>query len=117
MKREMMTGEWCKVCMHQETCRLREEFKEFQRKIFEKAYRIENEKPCYTNFMARGFCLQFERVEEPKSIIKELEEINETIAEQKQITERGGMAIVKALQYIVKRLEETNSIEQEGEVK
>ena len=48
-----------------------------------------------------------------KSLIRELEEIKKTIAEQKQITEQGGMVIVKTLQYIVKRLEEINGITQE----
>lgn len=43
-----------------------------------------------------------------KSLIRELEEIKKTIAEQKQITEQGGVIIVKAIQHIVERIEEVN---------
>lgn len=52
-----------------------------------------------------------------KSLIEELEEIKKTIAEEKQITEQGGVAIVKALQHIVKRLEGISETEKSKKMK
>ena len=113
MEKEVLTGEWCKSCTHNPVCEIKADFRKYGGKVQEV---IEKEIPKerrHTNFMVAAHCFWFERGKESKSLIEELEETNETIAEQKQITEQGGMVIVKTLQYIVKRLEEINGITQE----